>query len=85
MWGGKCVQVTFSALIMACVDNEQLDRASEVYQLTVKAGVCPDVHAYNALINAYGCGSQVTLQDPGARLQVTLQCCTARQVCKAVP
>ena len=44
---------------MVCIHNRQLDRAGEVYQLTVKAGLHPDVHAYNALINAYGCAFQV--------------------------
>ena len=44
---------------MVCIHNRQLDRAGEVYQLTVKAGLHPDGHAYNALINAYGCAFQV--------------------------
>jgi len=54
-----CMQATYSALIMVCINNEQLERAGEVYQLTVKSGLHPDIHAYNALINAYGCDFQV--------------------------
>lgn len=53
------MQATYSALIMVCINNEQLERAGEVYQLTVKSGLHPDIHAYNALINAYGCDFQV--------------------------
>ncbi len=53
------LQATYSALIIVCINNEQLERAGEVYQLTVKAGLHPDIHAYNALINAYGCNFQV--------------------------
>lgn len=53
------MQAMYSALIMVCINNEQLERAGEVYQLTVKSGLHPDIHAYNALINAYGCDFQV--------------------------
>ena len=54
------MQATFSALIMACVENEQLERATELHQLMKQDKLHPDLHAYNALVNAYGCGSQVS-------------------------
>ena len=44
---------------MVCIDNQQLDKAGQVHQLCIQAGLHPDAYAYNALINAYGCGLQV--------------------------
>ena len=57
------LQAIYSALIMACLDNDQLDRAGELYQVALEAGLHPDAHAYNGLINAYGRMSEVCLQQ----------------------
>lgn len=54
------LQVTYNVLIMVCIDNQQLDRAGEVHDLSIQAGLHPDTHAYNALINAYGSKCQVS-------------------------
>ena len=54
------LQVTYNVLIMVCIDNQQLDRAGEVHDLSIQAGLHPDAHAYNALINAYGSKCQVS-------------------------
>lgn len=56
---GGCLQATYSALILACLDNDRLERAGELYQVALEAGLHPDVHAYNGLINAYGRASEV--------------------------
>ena len=53
------MQVSYSTLIMVCIDNQQLEEAGEVHRLCIQAGLQPDADAYNALINAYGCGLQV--------------------------
>lgn len=53
------MQVTYSTLIMVCIDNQQLEEAGQVHRLSIQAGLHPDAYAYNALINAYGCGLQV--------------------------
>ena len=44
---------------MVCIDNQQLEKAGQVHRLSLQAGLHPDAYAYNALINAYGCGLQV--------------------------
>ena len=56
------MQAIYSALILACLGDNQLERAGELYQVALEAGLHPDVHAYNGLINAYGRMSEVCLQ-----------------------
>ena len=66
------LQATYSALILACLDNHQLERAGELYQVALEAGLHPDVHAYNGLINTYGRASEVECHSMSVQVDCIL-------------
>lgn len=47
-------QVSQSALINACIDCNDLERAREVYRAMGRVGLVPSMLAFNNLINAHG-------------------------------
>jgi pentatricopeptide repeat protein len=47
-------QITQSALINACIDCNELERARELYKAMQKSGHVPSLLAFNNLINAHG-------------------------------